>query len=336
MPEEKGQHQGANVGAVHVGVRHYNHAMVAKLADIEIVVYPGANGRYHIANGFMAQNLVGPGLLYVEDLATQRQDCLCPSVPPHLGGASCRVSLHQVQLTQRRVFLGAVGQLAGQSSAVHGVLADDEVACLACCVSGPLGRLAFFNYASGLLRVVLEVDLQPIGHHALHLGTDLGVAQSGLRLAFELRVHQLHTDNRRQALPGIVAGQVGLVVLQKLLLARVVVDYAGDGAAKTCDVGAAVYSVDAVGERVNGFGKAIVVLHRRLNDSAVLLTLEVNWVLVDGNPVLIQTPNEAGDTAFEIIGDRGIGPEAFVAAPVALEADPEPFVEVSHLLESLA
>ena len=48
----------------------------------------------------------------------------------------------------------------------------------------------------------------------LDLALDLGVAQLGLGLALELRLGQLDADDGRQALAHVLAGQVGVVVLE--------------------------------------------------------------------------------------------------------------------------
>ena len=61
----------------------------------------------------------------------------------------------------------------------------------------------------------------------LDLALDLGVAELGLGLALELRLGQLDADDRRQPLAHVVAGEVGVVVLEDRVLARVVVERAG-------------------------------------------------------------------------------------------------------------
>ena len=56
-------------------------------------------------------------------------------------------------------------------------------------------------------------------------------------------------------------------------------------------------------------GKAVVVLHRSLNDGAVLFMLNVDRVFVNGDPILIQATNETGYAALEIVGDLGVWPD---------------------------
>ena len=61
--------------------------------------------------------------------------------------------------------------------------------------------------------VLLEVLADALGDGGLDLALDLGVAQLGLGLALELGIGQLDADDGRQALADVVAGQVGVGVL---------------------------------------------------------------------------------------------------------------------------
>ena len=107
---------------------------------------------------------------------------------------------------------------------------------------------ALVDDALGVLRVVFEIVLQRLGDYALDLRADFGVAQPRLGLPLELRLGELDADDRRQAFAHVLAGEVGLVFLDEVLLAPVVVDDARQGAAEAGDVRTAVYGVDAVGE----------------------------------------------------------------------------------------
>ena len=75
--------------------------------------------------------------------------------------------------------------------------------------------------------MIFQVDLHSLGDNALHLVPDLRVSQLALGLALELRVRELHADDGGEALSRVLAGQVGLVFFDQLLLAAVVVHHAG-------------------------------------------------------------------------------------------------------------
>src|SRR5207248_10666213 len=94
--------------------------------------------------------------------------------------------------------------------------------------------------------------IQVLGEHLrrdrLNDGAYIGVVQLGLCLRLELRIGQLDTDHSRQALPHIISGEVAILLLEKIHLARVVVERARQGAAETGDVHAAVSRVNAVGK----------------------------------------------------------------------------------------
>ena len=145
---EEGQEQGADVGAVHVGVGHDDDAVVAQLGNIEVVVAGAATGLADAGaqSGDQRENFVaGEQLLvarffHVQNLAAQRQDRLELAVATLLGGATGGVALDNVDFAARRVFFLAVRQLAGQAHAVEHTLAACHVARLAGRFTGA-GRL---------------------------------------------------------------------------------------------------------------------------------------------------------------------------------------------------
>ena len=99
VAEEERQQQRADVGTVYVGVRHDDHAVVAQLLDLEIVAADAApQSRHHRPHFRRRQHLVEARLLHVQDLAAQRQDGLRSPVAALLGGAACRIALHQKYL----------------------------------------------------------------------------------------------------------------------------------------------------------------------------------------------------------------------------------------------
>ncbi len=90
-PVEKGEEQGADVGAIYVGVGHYYYLVVAELGEVELLPLSCSKGGDHGPDLLVAQDLVGLSEhpFYVEDFAFQGQDSLEAPVPPHLCGATC-------------------------------------------------------------------------------------------------------------------------------------------------------------------------------------------------------------------------------------------------------
>ena len=186
-----------------------------------------------------------------------------------LGGATGGVALDDEELAARGVALLAVGELAGQGAALERALADDQVARLAGGFAGARGGQRLLDDAPRVVRVLLEVLVEALGERGLDLALDLGVAELGLGLALELRLGQLDADDGGQALADIVAGQVGVGVLEDRVLARVVVERARQRRAEAGEVRAAVDRVDVVGEGEDALGEAVVVLERDLDLTSV-------------------------------------------------------------------
>ena len=177
--------------AVDVGVGHQHDLVIPQLGDIELVVYPGAqrgDDRLHLG---VLQHPVDAGLLDVDDLAAQRQDRLEHRVTTALGRAASRITLHHIEFRLARIGRPTVGQLAGQPPDIGSALAPHQLSRLARRDPGlrRRNRLVDHDFRVGGVR------LEPMGEllvaHPLHERLDLGVAELGLRLAFELRFGDL-------------------------------------------------------------------------------------------------------------------------------------------------
>jgi hypothetical protein len=115
-----------------------------------------------------------------------------------------------------------------------------------------------------LARVGLEPVAELVGHRALDEALDLGVAELGLGLALELRLAELDRDDGGEALADVVAGEVFVLVLEDVVLARKLVDQLGHRRAEALLVGAALVGVDRVGVGVHRLAVCRGPLHREL------------------------------------------------------------------------
>jgi hypothetical protein len=132
LPEEEGQQQGADMGAVHVSIGHDDDLVVAQLVGVELILADtGAKRRDQRADFLARQHLVEPRALDIEDLAAERQDRLVFARTALLGRAAGGIALHQEQFGLGRILLLAVGQLAGQRGNVERALAPGQFARLA-------------------------------------------------------------------------------------------------------------------------------------------------------------------------------------------------------------
>jgi hypothetical protein len=163
--------------------------MIAQFVDVEIVAANAAAecGDQRADLGGL-QHLVEARLLDVEDLALQRQDCLRAPVAPLLGGSTGRVALDDEDFAQRRIFLLAVGEFAGQACDVERALAPRHLARLSRGLAGPRGvdDLADdgFRFGRVLEQKLGEARGDGGFHHALHFRRN----QLFLGLRRELRI----------------------------------------------------------------------------------------------------------------------------------------------------
>jgi hypothetical protein len=117
LPEEKGQQQSADMGAVDIGIGHDDDLVIAQLVGVELVLADtGAKRRDQRADFLAREHLVKAGPFDIEDLASERQDRLVLARTALLGGAAGGIALDQEQFRLGRIALGAIGQLARQEA----------------------------------------------------------------------------------------------------------------------------------------------------------------------------------------------------------------------------
>ena len=97
----------------------------------------------------------------------------------------------------------------------------------------------------------------------------LGVTQLCLGLPLKLGLGQFNADDGHQPLSGVIAYEIGLILLDELEISGGVVDDSGDGGAKPGKMATAVLGIDAVGKAIGGLGEALVILQGHLNPGAI-------------------------------------------------------------------
>ncbi len=118
LPAEERQQKGSDVGTVHIGVSHYDHFVVTHLLQVErtfliSVSYSRSDRGNHTLDLLILKGLVEAGFFHIDQLPSQRKDCLSSSVSTLLRGPSCRVTLNNVELALGRVPFGTVSKLTG-------------------------------------------------------------------------------------------------------------------------------------------------------------------------------------------------------------------------------
>src|SRR4051794_17479892 len=300
LAEQQREDQRADVRAVHVGVRHEDHLVIAGLLEVELLADARAHGGDERLDLVVLQDLVDPRLLDVEDLAAQRGHSLRVAVAALLGRAGGGVALDHEQLGERRVLDRAVGELSRERRVLQRAFLPRGDARLA--RSGTrLRRLdGLAHDGAALLVVLLEELREAVVDDVLHEAGHARVAELGLRLALELRVGELDRDDGRQTLAHVLAGEVLVLLLELPALAREAVERARQRRAGAAEVGAALVRVDVVGEREDGLLVGGVPLHGDLDHALLALGLEVDDLLADRVLVLVEVVDEVADAALVV------------------------------------
>ncbi len=169
-------------------------------------------------------------------------------------------------------------------------------------------------------------DERPHGH----------VAELGFGLTFELRIGELHRDDRSEAFADVLALEVLLLLLEVAVLSGVAVDGVGERLLEALFVHATFDGGDAVREAVQPVG--VVAGVPLEGDFDLHRTGVVRFVLGEVAHVAeqrflggVHVPHEVTDSAFVVEFDVVV---AVVGAIVAV-GDPKPSVEERHHLEPL-
>ena len=100
------------MGTVHIGISHDDDLMISEFADIKIIMDSCSKRCDHGLNLGIAVYLVETGLLYIENLTSQREDCLGCTVSRGLCGTAGGISLYDINLTIFRILVRAVCQFS--------------------------------------------------------------------------------------------------------------------------------------------------------------------------------------------------------------------------------
>ena len=128
------------------------------------------------------------------------------------------------------------------------------------------------------------------------------VEQFELVLTLKLRLHHLDADDRGQPLAGIFAAEIGVVVLDKALFTRIIVDLPCDRSADTGEMAAAVGCVDRIGECVQRIGKAVRVLDRGLDIGRVDFLVDIDR-LMETVTILVEIAYKRFDATLKVEGN---------------------------------
>ena len=310
---EERQQQNADMRTVDICIGHDDDLVVAGLGDIKVAAVAGAR-RDAAADrgdegldGVARERTMIAHALDVQNLAAQGQNRLDVSATAVLGRTACRVALYDEELGQLGIAHRAVSELTGQRRRLEQALAAGRLARLAGGVARLAGLLGLLDDLTSGLGMLLEVIGKAVGHDLERQRAHIGAAELGLGLALKLRIGQFDRDNGRKALAHIVAGQVGVFFLEQVLLARIVVDHAGERGAEALEVHAALGGVDVVGKRHDVLAVAAIPLqghldlahlgHRRVR---IRFALDVDGLLKGLGDVLalVEELDEVDDAAL--------------------------------------
>ncbi len=91
---KKGEQQGGYVKAINICITIDKDLAVAQPAVVELVTEPCSYATAKILYLLIFSYLVSTGLLHIEDLASQRQNCLIAAISCLFAGAASRIALH--------------------------------------------------------------------------------------------------------------------------------------------------------------------------------------------------------------------------------------------------
>ena len=101
---------------IHIGISHDHNLVIAKLCNVKVIsVSFGESTSERIDHGLnlrIGKYLINSSLLHIQDLASDRKDCLIITVTRSLCRTSRRISLYDKDFALGRIFLLTVCQLS--------------------------------------------------------------------------------------------------------------------------------------------------------------------------------------------------------------------------------
>ena len=254
-----------------------------------------------------------------------------------LGGASCRVTLDEIELGLGGVALGAVGQLTRQAEARQGTLALHLLTGVACRLTCLGCQSHLIKDGLGLFGMLFEIVRELLPHDGVDDTHHLIVAEFGLGLTFELRLRHLHRDDGRQAFAEVIGRNLHLQFLQLLQQAALLgigVERTREARAEALEVGTAFNGVNIVDIRVQVLLVLIVVFQSNLYRHTVSLSRDGNRLGDEFLAVGIEVGDEV-DEAVLGIEDLAAIFAVFHLLTLVGELDGDAVIEVSQLTHAV-
>ena len=168
----------------------------------------------------------------------------------------------------------------------------------------------------------------------LHGADDLVVAEFGLGLAFELRLHHLYRNHGREAVAEVFGVDFDLGVLEKVVVVGVFFQRGGEAAAEAGEVCAALDGVDVVDERVDVLVGGGVVGQGHFHGDAGALGVEVDDVVDERFFVGVDVFDKFTQAFFGVEG-LGAGGAVVVALAQVGEGEADAGVEVGEVAQAV-
>ena len=154
------------MGAVHIGICHYDDAVVAEFGDVECaflvtVADAGADGGDHGLDFGILEDFIEAGFFDVDEFAADGEDGLVASVAALFGGAAGGVTFYDEEFCEGGVAFGAIGEFTWKAAAGERAFADG-FSCFAGSLAGAGGHEGFFDYFFCDWGVGIEVSHEAI------------------------------------------------------------------------------------------------------------------------------------------------------------------------------
>ena len=299
--------------AVLVGIGEDDDLVVVGFVEVEVVPHSRAERRDERSYFLVGEHLIEPLLFDVERLSAKGKNRLELPHARLLCRAACGIALDDEELVLLGFPARASGKFSHEHQRVDAVLGARRVLGL------PRGKTdagrplrLLDDLLEHLLAAVLRGErAHPLDHGCLHDGPHLGIAEFCLGLPFKLHVLELDGKDGRQPFAEVIPLEVGVLLLQELVFARIVVEHPREAASKARLVRAAFGRGDVVDEGKEIFRDLPRVLDGELHPNAVRLRLVVERLVVEGGFPLVERLHEVGDAAvvliFHMIGLRRVG-----------------------------
>ena len=291
--------------SIHIGICHDHDLIIAKFRDVKVISIPfresAAECIDHGLDFRIGKYFINGCFLYVQDLTSDRQDCLIITVTGSLGRTTGRISLYDEDLTLGRIFLLAVRQL---SIGIKGIFLFGQKIDLGSlfCLANLGSFLCTGEDCLKSFQISVEIEYHLLSHNLTGCTGCILVVQLRFGLTLESWFRMLNGNDRCHSVTDICTCEIRIFILQNTDLSGISIHHCGKCSLKSSQMSTALCIINVITEAQHILTELIGKLKCHFHLNAVRFPLQINR-LMENFRTVVQILDKSDDAIRFMIGN---------------------------------